>query len=84
MVLPTITVALVFGFLGIINPNHFSLKTVGISYILLSMVFQYLIYEVRYPNEYYFYYNLGLSKFFLWAGSFSLSLIVGLFIITME
>ncbi len=81
--LPTLVVALVFGFLGIMS-GHFSLKTVGISYILMSLFFHYLIYEVRYPNEYYFYYNMGLSKYFLWGISFALSLIIGLVLIIIE
>ncbi len=50
----------------------------GIAYILFVPLFHFAIYELNNPKEYYFYYNLGLSKSILWAFTVILSLVVGL------
>lgn len=50
----------------------------GISFIFLTPVFHYFTYELRRPNEYYFYYNLGLSKSVLWLSTIGISLVIGL------
>jgi hypothetical protein len=54
------------------------IRTIGIVYICLTPVFQYFIYEIRNPEEYYFYYNMGLSKLFLWVYSLIISTVIGL------
>lgn len=54
----------------------FSFKILILSYILLSLVFHYIIYELKYPNEYYFYYNLGFSKVFLWTTTLGINFIL--------
>ena len=51
---------------------------VGISFVFLTPVFQYFTYEVKNPNAYYFYYNLGLSKVVLWITTIVVSLVFGL------
>lgn len=56
-------------------------KGVGFSFVFLTPVFHYLTYEIRNPNEYFFYYNLGLSKLILWTSTLVISLIIGLIII---
>lgn len=56
-------------------------KGVGFSFVFLTPVFQYLTYEIRNPNEYFFYYNLGLSKLVLWTSTLVISLIIGLIFI---
>jgi len=50
---------------------------VGISYVFLTALFHYYTYEVKNPNEYYFYHNLGLSKLALWANTIIVGVIVG-------
>lgn len=57
-------------------------RTLGISYIFLPTVFHYIIYELTSPEEYYFYYNLGLSKSALWLNTMLLSMAIGLTLIT--
>jgi len=54
---------------------------IGISYIVLAPLFHYFIYETRSPNEYYFYYNLGLSKTVLWTNTVITSTAIGLLLI---
>lgn len=83
LILPTVVVSALFGL--ILYPNtetiSSSMKWSGISCIFLTPVFHYFIYEIRNPNEYYFYYNMGLSKLVLWISTTILGLILGLLII---
>ncbi|MBB6501075.1 hypothetical protein [Pedobacter cryoconitis] len=53
----------------------------GIAFMLLTPVFHYFTYEVNNPGEYFFYYNLGLSKLLLWLNTFIVSVIIGLLLI---
>jgi len=50
----------------------------GIAYFLSAPLMHYFIYEIGNPNEYYFYYNLGFSKFFLWSTTIISAVIVAL------
>ncbi|CAM4097716.1 hypothetical protein SAMN06265348_103478 [Pedobacter westerhofensis] len=50
----------------------------GISFMILLPVMQYLTYEIRKPGEYFFYYNLGLSKLILWITTISISAVSGI------
>lgn len=84
LIIPTLGLS---GSLGLIEfklTGEFSLKTFGISYILFGLLFHYFIYEVRNSNEYYFYYNLGLSRLSLWIITFVMSLAIGLTISIFE
>lgn len=51
----------------------FSAKTFAFAYICFSLVFQFFIYEIRYSNEYYFYYNMGINKLSLWISNILIS-----------
>ncbi|HAA13841.1 MAG TPA: hypothetical protein DCE41_19980 [Cytophagales bacterium] len=57
-----------------------SVPTVARSYLLLSLVFHGVTYELRKPQEYHFYHNLGLGRIHLWATTAVFSLIIGLLI----
>jgi hypothetical protein len=83
LILPTVVVSTLLGLLLYPNTETIasSLKWSGISYLLLTPVFHYFIYEVRNPNEYYFYYNMGLSKLVLWISTTIFGSILGLIII---
>jgi hypothetical protein len=82
LVIPALIVSAAFGFLGMITPGgNFSLKTVGFSYFLNSLLFHYLIYEIRHPEEYYFYYNLGFNKLMLWGINLVISFVLSLIFI---
>lgn len=50
----------------------------GMAYVVLTPVFQYLLYDLTNSNQYYFYYNLGISKILLWISTIIYSLIIGL------
>jgi hypothetical protein len=58
----------------------FSSEAAAGSCFVFSLFFQYIIYETKNPNEYYFYYNLGLSKYILWFSNFIFSLILSILI----
>ncbi len=78
LIIPTLILSGLLAFIGMSITGEFSFKTVGISYIILGMLFNYFTYELRDSNEYYFYYNLGLSRLSLWIITFILSLVIGL------
>jgi len=83
LIFPTLIVSILIGLIGVSMSDSFSLKGVGLAYILMSLFFHYFIYEIRNPNEYYFYYNFGLSKIYLWACTLIISLFVGLIMIVL-
>ncbi len=59
----------------------YRLETFGLSFLLISPVLHYFIYELRFKSEYYFYANLGFSRPFLWAGTIVLGLFVKIIIL---
>lgn len=50
----------------------------GISFMILLPTMHYLTYEIRKSGEYFFYYNLGLSKLMLWITTISSGAILGI------
>jgi len=78
LIIPTLALSGLLAFIGMGITDKFSFKTVGVSYIFLGLIFHYFIYEIRNFNEYYFYYNLGLSRISLWVSTFSLNIIIGI------
>lgn len=48
---------------------------IGFSYAILSPLVHLYSYDVNTPHEYYFYYNLGLSKMTLWANTLAISML---------
>lgn len=81
LIIPTLFAAIAIGAIIMGVSGSFYVKPIGVGYIFLTPVFHYFIYEVRNPGEYYFYYNMGLTKGFLWIMSVLLSAFIGLLII---
>lgn len=50
----------------------------GITFIIITPLFHYFIYEVNNASEYYLYYNLGLNKIMLWTNTIVISIFIGL------
>lgn len=76
LITPSVAVSiLIAAILG--SPTNFFLAF-GIAFMLFVPLFQFAIYELNNPKEYYFYYNLGLSKPNLWAFTVILSIVIGL------
>jgi len=76
LILLSLVVEIALAYLGYSGTGKFSWGTIGIGYILITLVFQYFIYEIRNPNDYYFYYNMGLSKYLLWGTTLILSFLI--------
>lgn len=75
LILPAVGLSI---FLSLMTMPFAALSTgIGISFIFLLPCFQYLVYELRNPAEYFFYYNLGLSKGWLWLITIGISLLAG-------
>lgn len=79
LIIPSITLSLVLSYFSMERSNFYA--GAGISFIFLTPTFHYFTYEIKNPNEYYFYYNLGLSKLILWTSTMILSTIIGLILI---
>lgn len=56
---PVLSISILIGLIGLALFGTFSFKSVGLSYIFIGMLCHYFIYEIRTPNEYYFYFNIG-------------------------
>jgi hypothetical protein len=80
LVIPALSMSAAIASFSFANSGNFSFKWFGISYIIVVPMFQYYIYETRNPNEYYFYYNMGLSKPLLWLATLIFSSLIGLII----
>jgi len=80
LIIPALSMSAAIAAIAFIYSGNFSFKWFGISYIIVVPVFQYYIYETRNPNEYYFYYNMGMSKPILWLATFVFSSLIGLII----
>ncbi len=81
LIIPTLALSVLLALIGFGITGGFSLTSLGVSYIFLGLLFHYFIYEVENSSEYYFYYNLGLSRLSLWIITFILNLSIGLFFI---
>ena len=77
LIIPTLAFSIIINLFGVLVVGSFSFKTLGISYVLLGLLFQFFIYEIGYPEEYYFYFNLGLSKYALWFSNLFIGLTFG-------
>jgi hypothetical protein len=78
---PALVLSGLLGLIGFGISGVFSLRAIGVSYFFFGLLFHYFIYEVRNFNEYYFYYNLGLSRLSLWLVTLFLNLVIGLIFI---
>jgi hypothetical protein len=75
LILPTFCVALGIGIAGyFMVPSTPVIPGTGYGYILAGPVMHYFTYEVTYENEYYFYFNSGLTKIHLYASTLILNL----------
>ena len=50
-------------------------KMIGLSFLLIAPFTQYFFYEIKNKNQYYYYYNLGISNVMLWISTFVIGLI---------
>ena len=80
LVIPALAMSAAIASIVLLNSGGFSFKWFGITYMIVVPVFHYYIYEVRNPNEYYFYYNMGISKPMLYLATLIFSSLIGLII----
>jgi len=76
LILPALLLAFLSGLFFMTFAMRFSSTAVGIAYLFFACLFHYFIYEIRHSYEYYFYYNLGLSKLHLWINTIVTSWLV--------
>ncbi|MGC4130124.1 MAG: hypothetical protein QM564_11350 [Bergeyella sp.] len=70
--------AVLFSLLIMGMMQTFSGRSFGNAFLFIFPVLHYFIYEIRFPNEYGFYANLGFSRFSLWVISVAFSVAVKL------
>ncbi|MDT0557264.1 hypothetical protein RM697_01310 [Ichthyenterobacterium sp. W332] len=76
--IPSLIISIGLGSLTWLTSGQFSFQNSGLAFVFLTPLFHYFIYEIRNPNTYFFYYNLGFSKRFLWLFTVIASCILGL------
>jgi len=81
LIIPSAVFSILIGMAGITITGSFSLKYTGLAYLFICPMVHYFVYELIYAKEYYFYYNLGLSRGSLWASTLVISGIIGLILI---
>jgi len=79
LIVPSFMSSLAIALFGYMSEFPFT-ETFGQSYIFISLLFHFFIYEIMNPNEYYFYYNIGISKVILYATTVLFSFIIGIII----
>jgi hypothetical protein len=74
LVIPSLTISTL---LSLFSMAYVTLP-IGIilSYVVFTPCVHYFSYDIRSPNEYYFYHNLGLSKTALWANTITVSILL--------
>lgn len=73
--IPSLVISVVLSYFVMDNAHIYA--GIGISFIFMTPVFHYFIYDLKNPDEYFFYYNLGLSKITLWISTLMISIITG-------
>ena len=81
LIIPSLVVSIALSYL-MAGTSHL-LIGIGIVYIFFTPTFHYLTYELNNSNEYYFYYNMGLSKLSLWMSTLVISTLIGLLFIAL-
>ncbi|GAB1473120.1 hypothetical protein MASR2M69_05610 [Bacteroidota bacterium] len=74
--IPSIVISIIVGFAGSMVTGSFSLKYIGLAFLFICPLIHFFVYELKNEKEYYFYYNMGLSKATLWSSTFSISLFI--------
>jgi hypothetical protein len=80
LILPPLIISLLLS--GLLMPGPTFFKGTGMAFMLLLPVVHYYTYEIRKPQEYYFYYNLGLGKAILWIITVALAFLIGILLRT--
>jgi hypothetical protein len=79
LILPTLCTSIAVGVAGYLMLWSTPIaRGTGFGYVFAGLISHYFIYELRYPNEYYFYFNAGLSKSILYGSTLTLNLVIGM------
>lgn len=83
LTLPIFVFSLITSLFSTLLSTTHLISTIGTTYILSTPLVIYFVYEINRPKEYFFYYNLGFTKFQLWCASIGISFIIGLTMIAL-
>jgi len=76
ILIPTVCISI-----GVSLMVGFSFKSMLLSYSLFSIMLHYIMYELVYPTEYYFFYNLGFTKAILWSITLAINAVLAVFLL---
>lgn len=78
-IIPAVTISIALSIL-LMEPKNL-LKGIAIAYFFCAPFCHYYAYEMKHSSEYYFYYNLGLSKLKLWLFAIAMNALIGISLI---
>jgi hypothetical protein len=78
MLLPALFISAVFSAIGMLTVEEYELKSAGFMFMVVLCAYHFLVYEIVHPEEFYLYYNVGLSKTSLWISTVFTGLFVSL------
>jgi hypothetical protein len=83
LIVPVLSMSVLTGLIVYLNTGSATtaINLAGISCLFYTPMFQYFIYEIRNPQEYYFYYNMGISRLKLWLSTLAMILFIFLVIL---
>ncbi|KZS40605.1 hypothetical protein AWE51_06560 [Aquimarina aggregata] len=67
--------SIAIGILGFLFTGFINHQTIGLGFSLIVPFAQYYVYDIKNKNQYFYYYNLGLSNIMLWVSTFITALI---------
>lgn len=73
LLIPAVLFSLLLAF-----QTGFNIGNFGFCFLIIFPVFHFLIYELRFRNEYVFFANFGFSKSFLWITTVSIGFVINL------
>jgi hypothetical protein len=74
-IIPALVLTSLTGAYSWASSDSFSVQSFGLGYLVTPLLLQLIVFEYSYKGEYYFYFNLGISRKDLWISNFILSLL---------
>jgi hypothetical protein len=74
-IIPSLVFTCLIGVYSCATTDDFAVQSFGFGYLVTPLLLQLIVFEYRAKGEYYFYFNLGISRKDLWISNFILSLL---------
>jgi hypothetical protein len=74
-IIPSLALTVLIGVYSCAISDDFAVQSFGLGYLITPLLLHLIVFEYRAKGEYYFYFNLGISRKDLWISNFILSLL---------